>query len=112
MNNNYTKSVDLLDILLDDNNSDPIVLIDEKGRQITFEQVAVIPHVVNDVKKLFAVLKPIDKIEGVGEDEAVVFVVNIDAYGIATLRVEPDNLVAIQVFNKYYDLLEAATGNK
>lgn len=112
MKNNYKQAVDLLDVLLDDNNRDPIVLMDETGRQITFEQVAIIPHIVNDVKKLFAVLKPLDKIEGIGEDEAIVFAVNIDACGAATLRVERNELIAIDVFNKYYDLLEATTGNK
>lgn len=104
--------MDLLDILLDSDNRDPIVLMDESGRQIEFEQVAVIPHVVKGNKELFAILKPLDTIEGIGEDEAIVFVVNIDSCGTATLRVESDDLISIEVFNKYYDLLEAATGNK
>ena len=33
---------DILDILLDEDNRDPIVLVDEKGRRIAFEQVAII----------------------------------------------------------------------
>ncbi len=111
MKNNNTQQVDLLDILLDNNNREPIELMDESGRRIMFEQVAIIPHIVAGSKKLFAVLKPIDKIEGIGEDEAVVFAVNIDAHGTATLHVESDELIAIEVFNKYYDLLEAATGD-
>ena len=36
--------VDLLDVLLDENNTAPIYMYDETGRQLKFEQVAVIPY--------------------------------------------------------------------
>lgn len=101
---------DLLDILLDKDNHDPIVLMDEKGRPISFEQVAIIP--MHDVKLLYVVLKPLDKIDGIADDEAVVFLLDQDKNGNTILRVEEDELVAIEVFNKYYDLLEAARKNK
>ena len=41
----------------------------EKGEKISFEQIAVIPL----EERIFAILKPIEKTEGVGEDEALVF---------------------------------------
>ncbi len=100
--------VDLLDVLLDKNNKEPIVLMDEKGRQISFEQVAIIPYDINDTKVLYVVLKPIDKIDGIADDEAVVFLVDQDKNGNTVLRVEEDEEVAIAVFDKYYDLLEEA----
>lgn len=104
------KPVDLLDVLLDKDNKDPIVLMDEKGRQISFEQVAIIPYEVKGEKVLYVVLKPIDKIDGIADDEAVVFLVDQDKNGNTILRVEEDEEVAIAVFDKYYDLLEEARG--
>ena len=85
--------VDLLDVLLDKNNKEPIVLMDEKGRQISFEQVAIIPYDINDTKVLYVVLKPIDKIDGIADDEAVVFLVDQDKNGNTVLRVEEDDLL-------------------
>ena len=103
---NKEETVDLLDILLDKENKDPIVLMDEKGKQISFEQIAMIVHEVKKEKKLFAILKPVDKIEGLGENEAIVFLVDQDKDGNTILKIEEDEDVAIDVFNEYYDLLE------
>ena len=60
----------VIEKLLDENNNDNIILYDENNNQAEFEQVAIIP--LND--KLYAILKPATKIEGVNEDEALVFV--------------------------------------
>ena len=98
--------VDLLDVLLDQENKDPIVLMDESGKQMTFEQVAVIPYEVRKEKRLYCVLKPLDKIEGIADDEAIVFLVDTDDEGNSIIRIEEDEEVAISVFDKYYDLLE------
>lgn len=106
------QKVDLLDVLLDKDNKDPITLMDEKGKQLSFEQVAIIPYDVDDTRVLYVVLKPIDKIEGIADDEAVVFLVDQDKNGNTILRVEEDEEVAIAVFDKYYDLLEEARGKK
>ena len=105
MSNNEQEQ-DLLDIILDEDNKDPIVLLSEKGEQITFEQVAVIPREVDGEPALFVVLKPLDKVEGIADDEAVVFRVNEDEDGNIDLRVVEDQALAIAVFNRYYDLLE------
>ena len=98
--------VDLLDVLLDKDNKDPITLMDEKGKQLSFEQIAMIVHEVKKEKKLFAILKPVDKIEGIGENEAIVFLVDQDKNGNTILKIEEDEDVAIDVFDGYYDLLE------
>ena len=81
---------------------------DENGKQMTFEQVAVIPYEVRKEKKLYCVLKPLDKIEGIADDEAIVFLVDTDENGNTVIRIEEDEEVAIAVFDKYYDLLEEA----
>ena len=108
MENKEEKTVDLLDVLLDQDNKDPIVLMDEAGKQMTFEQVAVIPYEVRKEKRLYCVLKPLDKIEGIADDEAIVFLVDSDNEGNSIIRIEEDEEVAIAVFDKYYDLLEEA----
>ena len=101
-----TAQVDLLDVLLDKDNKEPITLMDEKGKQIYFEQIAMIVHEVKKEKKLFAILKPIDKIEGLGENDAIVFLVDQDKDGNTILKIEEDEDVAMDVFDEYYDLLE------
>lgn len=93
--------VDLVDVLLDMDNKDPIVLVDGSGKRISFEQIAVIPY--ND--KIYCVLKPIDKIDNVQDDEAIVFYVD-EKNGEKVLMVETDEKVAISVFDEYYNLLD------
>lgn len=98
---------DVLDILLDENNKEPIVLSDEEGRRFSFEQIAVIPY----NEKVYAVLKPIEAIEGINDDEAIVFVVDERPTG-SVLMVESDEKVAISVFDEYYNLLDEAEAEK
>ena len=100
--------MDLLDILLDRDNRDPIPLMDETGKVINFEQVAVIPYDAEGQDRvLYVVLKPIDHIDGIGEDEAVVFRTDIDKNGNTALRLEEDEERAVAVFEKYYELIES-----
>lgn len=100
---NPTQEVDILDILLDEDNEDPITLYDENMKAIRFDQVAIIPL----EEKLFAILKPIDEIKGVADDEAIVFAINENKDGETTLVVETDEPLAMRVFDEYYKLLDA-----
>ena len=102
--NNVTNNeeLDILDVLLDEDNEDPITLYDENGKAYKFDQVAVIPL----DEKLYAILKPIDALEGVADDEAIVFAVN-DNDGETSLIVEIDEPIAMRVFDEYYKLLDA-----
>lgn len=94
---------DVLDIILDPENSDPIVLQDDQGKKITFEQVAVVPY----DGKIYVVLKPVDKIQGVKEDEAIVFLCD-ETTKPTTLRPESDQEIAVKIFDEYYNLVEEA----
>lgn len=58
-----------IDCLFDEDNNEPIFLFNEKGEKVEFEQIALIPV----EERIFAILKPVEKIEGIGEDEALVF---------------------------------------
>lgn len=98
------QDLDILDILLDEDNEEPITLYDENSKPIKFDQVAVIPL----DEKLYAILKPIDEIPGVADDEAIVFAINENDSGETTLIVETDEPVAMRVFDEYYKLLDQA----
>ncbi len=101
--------VDLLDVLLDEKNTAPIYMTDENGRQLKFDQVAVIPYGDED---LYCILKPLTKLEGIADDEAIVFKVEEDKEGNAILRVEENEQIAIAIFDQYYNLIEEAEKSK
>ncbi|MBO4554862.1 MAG: hypothetical protein J5713_03680 [Clostridia bacterium] len=112
-NKNFNND-DLLDILLDPDNRAPIVLSDGNGKNYSFEQVAVIPLDREDEEQdLYCVLKPLDKLEGIADDEAIVFAVDFDDdYNAFSVHVEEDNVIAQKVFDKYYELLRNAAEEK
>jgi len=98
------EAVNILDVLLDENNDEPITLYDENEKAVRFDQVAIIPM----DEQLYAILKPIDEMEGVADDEAIVFLIEEDEDGDAELVVESDEAKAIKVFDEYYKLLDEA----
>ena len=98
---------DVLDVLLDDNNHDNITFYDENDNAVEFEQVAVIPLEYDEEDgELYCILKPVGKLEGIKDNEAVVFHVIEDEDGVADLEVEMDDEIAERVFNEFYRLLE------
>ena len=88
--------------ILDENNEDNIILYDEDNNPVEFEQVAVIP--MDD--SVYVILVPITPMEGVGEDEGVVFVIEEDEDGDALLSLVVEDDVIDAVFNEYDSLLE------
>ncbi|MDE7163827.1 MAG: ATP-binding protein [Clostridiales bacterium] len=90
----------IIDILLNEDNNLPLLMRTQDGREIAFEQVAVIPH----DERLYCVLKPLDKIEGIADNEAVVFYVD-EEIDPPALLVCTDEKIAIEIFKEYYELL-------
>ncbi len=82
--------------ILDESNHDPVVLKDDKGRGVRFEQVALISVDEGD----FAILHPLDELEGVGEDEALVFQLYMTDAGPDMDYVDDDGLIDL-VFEEY-----------
>lgn len=66
-----TKTLNALDQILDTNNVDNVILFCPCGEGIEFEQVAIIPCGGN----VYVILKPVEKIEGIGDDEAPLFLI-------------------------------------
>lgn len=88
--------------LLSEDNTDNIVLYDENGTPTEFVQVAIIP-VGN---KTYAILSPATPMEGVEEDEGLVFSIDIDERsGDAALNLIDDSDVIDKVFDLYIELL-------
>lgn len=97
-----------IDCIFDEDNTDPIVLYNEKGEPVEFEQVAVIPL----DERVYAILKPIKEMEGIGENEALVFEVvetaSDEEEDFLSLVVDVDTID--RVF-KVYDGLVDGEGN-
>lgn len=100
-NDNIDENVDLMDLLLDDDYDEPIILFDENQNKVAFEKVAVI----NLSGMLYFILSPLDYIDGIGEDEALVFKFVENKKGEQLLTVEESEEVAMKVFDEYYRLL-------
>ena len=92
-----------IDMLFDESNNDPIFLYSEKGEIIGFDQIALIPQKAST----YAILKPIKPMEGVGEDEGLVFEIKTDSKGKEYLMLVLDEKVIDDVFVVYDELCES-----
>ena len=99
MSNQYANPIDAL---FDEDNHDLIVLYNEYGEEVLFEQVALIPQ-----EKTYVILKPVQPLPGMNEDEALVFAVDIhpetqEEY----LVLVTDDAIIDRVFDEYDALVE------
>lgn len=92
--------------ILDEKNLENIVLYDDNGKPVEFEQVAVIP--LDETNKLYAILIPLAKMEGVGEGEGVLFEIDEEN---ADLQVVKDENVIDKVLTKYEELIGEGDSN-
>lgn len=92
-----------IDRLLDVEDNEPVVLYDENDNAISFEQIALIPY----ENVLYAILKPIDVMEGVGDDEGVIFAFEEnEETNEPFLRVVNDDKIIDKVFAQYLELVK------
>ena len=90
-----------IDMLLDENNTENLKLYNEENQEVEFEQIALVP--IED--KTYAILKPVETMEGVADDEALVFVIDeIDDEDC--LVIVDDDKIIDEVFEEYYKLLK------
>ncbi len=94
------KEKSVIDILLDDSNNDDIVLYDENDKETIFSQIAIISL----GEKTYAILKPIEKIDGIEDDEALTFLINEEDEE-NPLELCDDMQIIQQVFDEYYKLI-------
>ena len=84
-------------MLLDENCTDNIVLLNDNQEPVELEQIATIPY--ND--EVYAILKPVIDVPGVADNEAFVFLLNYENQTI--VLVEDENLCDV-IFEKYENL--------
>ena len=88
---------------LDLQDEDSIVtLTSADGEEVDFVEIAGIALRGN----FYVILQPVELLEGMGEDEALVFKVSQDRDGEEHFNIELDEEIIGEVFEEYYRLLD------
>jgi hypothetical protein len=88
-----------IDRFFDEENFDNVKLEDNSGTEIEFEQVAVVDY----EEKYYVILHPVTEMEGIGEDEALVFLIDEDKDELVYCD---DESTAQAVFAVFYEDME------
>ena len=83
---------------------DIITLLSADGEEVDFVEIAGIAYKGN----FYAVLQPVELLEGMDEDEALVFKVTRGADGEDNFEIEMDDDIIDAVFEEYNRLLDEA----
>ncbi|MBO5954408.1 MAG: hypothetical protein J6Q13_00385 [Clostridia bacterium] len=86
--------------ILDEKNMDNVILYDAENKPIEFEQVAVIP--LERTGLLYAIMIPVTPMQGVGEGEGVLFVID-EING--SIDIERDDATIDEVLSIYQTLI-------
>jgi len=80
---------------------DIVTLVNEEGEEIEFVEIAGIAYRGN----FYAVLQPVELLEGMGEDEALVFKVTKGTNGEDNFEIEIDETIIKAVYDEYLKLI-------
>ena len=94
-----------IDQIFDENNTDPVVLYNENGEAVSFEQIALIPL----DGRIYVILQPVETMEGVNGDEGFVFEITQED-GEELIVIVEDFAIIDRVFDIYESMLEEANG--
>ena len=83
---------------------DIITLLSADGEEVDFVEIAGIAYKGN----FYAILQPVELLEGMDEDEALVFKVTRGADGEDNFEIEMDDDIIDAVFEEYDKLLDEA----
>ena len=83
---------------------DIVTLMSADGEEIDFVEIAGIAHKGN----FYAILQPVELIEGMSDDEALVFLVSRDESGNDKFEIVLDDEIIDAVFKTYNELLDKA----
>ncbi len=97
---------ELLDEFVEDD--DIITLLSTDGEEIDFVEIAGIKL----DSGFYAILQPVELLEGMGEDEALVFSVTRKEDGEDSFSIELDDEIIDAVFAEYNRLLDQASENE
>ena len=87
-----------------DERDDIVTLLSATGEEIEFLEIAGIAHKGN----FYAILQPVELLEGMDDDEALVFRVSRGANGEDKFEIELDDEIIDAVFVEYNRLLDNA----
>ena len=95
-----------MDEMLDEEfaDEDIVTLMTESGEEVDFVEIAGIAH----KGKFYAILQPVELLEGMEDDEALVFEVVRNADGSDGFNVVLDDEIIDAVFEEYNRLLDKA----
>lgn len=80
---------------------DIVVLVNEEGEEIEFVEIAGIAYRGN----FYAVLQPVELLDGMGDDEALVFKVTKGENGEDNFEIEIDESIIKAVYDEYLKLI-------
>jgi len=92
---------DPINQILDETNTENIVLYDAQNKPIEFEQVALIP--LDKTNKLYAILIPVTPMQGVNEGEGVLFELDEEKHDLSVVN---DDKIIDEVLTIYQKLIE------
>lgn len=90
-----------------DDEDDIITLISAEGKEIDFVEIAGIAYRGN----FYAILQPVELLEGMSENEAIVFKVSTNKDGTDSFDIELDDAVINAVYKEYEKLYDDAVAN-
>ena len=93
-----------LNDILDEEDDGVIVLKTEDGEEIEFVEIASI----NIDERYFLILQPVEKVDGLADDEAIAFEVVTDENGDDKFNIVIDDELLIQIFDEYNKLVDEA----
>ena len=92
---------------MENDDDDVITLLTANGEEVDFVEIAGIAYRGN----FYAILQPVELLEGMEEDEALVFKVSRGKDGEDKFEIELDDAIIDAVFEEYNKLLDEAEGN-
>ena len=92
---------------MQNDDDDVITLMTAEGEEVDFIEVAGIAYRGN----FYAILQPVELLDGMEDDEALVFKVTRGKDGEDKFEIELDDAVIDAVFAEYNKLLDEAEGN-
>lgn len=95
--------LELVNKFLDPDNDELILLKDEDGKPVAFEQVAYVPYKSEGVEADYVLLVPSNPDEDEPDDEVYIFKIDYDERCIVF---ETDDDIADAVFNEYLSYME------
>ena len=102
-----SENINPIEKLFDEENTDNITLLGDDGKEVEFEQVAIISLEDKD----YAILALVNPPEGVDGDEGIVFAIEEDENGNVQLATVTDDKIIDSVFDVYDQLWEAEMEN-